>query len=248
VAFILAIGGITVDHGKALGSSLALTQLRKDYDAVFLGIGLQGVNALGADNDGAEGVIDAVGYISNLRQSHELAGLPVGRRVVVIGGGMTAIDVAVQSKLLGAEDVTVVYRRGPGQMKASRYEQDLAQTRGVKIRHWAMPKRVIDANGKAVALLCEYTRETNGKLAGTGETFELPADMIFRAIGQTYIDVADGKLALEGGRIKVDGDRQTSLAGVWAGGDCVAGGKDLTVSAVDDGRRAAEAINQFLKR
>lgn len=248
VDFILAIGGIAIEHGKALGSSLSLEGLKSEFDAVFLAVGLQGVNALGAENDGVDGVVDAVGYIADLRQARQLADLPVGRRIVVIGGGMTAIDVAVQSKLLGAEDVTIVYRRGPLQMKASRYEQDLAQTKGVKIKHWALPKRVIAADGKAVGLLCEYTREAGGKLAGTGETFELPADMIFRAIGQTHIDVAGGRLALDGGRIEVDAERRTSLAGVWAGGDCIAGGKDLTVSAVDDGRRAAEAINQFLKR
>jgi glutamate synthase (NADPH/NADH) small chain len=109
-----------------------------------------------------------------------------------------------------------------------------------------MPKRVIAENGKAVGLVCEYTRETDGRLSGTGETFELPADMIFRAIGQTYIDVAGGQLVLEGGRIKADAGRRTSLTGVWAGGDCVAGGQDLTVAAVDDGRRAAESIHQFL--
>jgi dihydropyrimidine dehydrogenase (NAD+) subunit PreT len=246
VEFILGIGGITIEHGKKLGQDLNLDDLRKRYDAVFLGMGLQGVNALGAQHDDATGVEDAVGYIAALRQASDLARLPVGRRVVVIGGGMTAIDAAVQSKLLGAEDVTILYRRGPAQMKASPYEQDVAQTRGVKIKHWVMPKKVIAESGKAVGLLCEYTRETDGRLSGTGETFELPADMIFRAIGQTYVDVAGGQLALEGGRIKADAERRTSLKGVWAGGDCVAGGQDLTVAAVDDGRRAAESIHQFL--
>ena len=247
VDFILGIGGITVQHGRTLGESIDLAQLQKDYDAVFLGLGLQGVNALGATADDAAGVEDAVDYIAELRQASDLSSLPVGRRVVVIGGGMTAIDVAVQSKLLGAEDVTIVYRRGPAQMKASAYEQEVAQTRGVKIKHWAMPKVVIVKDGKAIGLTCEYTSETNGKLAGTGETFDLAADMIFRAIGQSYIDVTGGKLALEGGRIKVDDEKRTSVKGIWAGGDCVAGGQDLTVASVDDGRRAADSINQFLK-
>ena len=246
VDFILGIGGITIEHGKKLGGDLSLDDLRQRFDAVFLGVGLQGVNALGAQHDDAAGVEDAVGYIAALRQASDLARLPVGRRVLVIGGGMTAIDVAVQSKLLGAEDVTILYRRGPDQMKASASEQDVAQTRGVRIKHWVMPKRVIAENGKAVGLVCEYTRETDGRLSGTGETFELPADMIFRAIGQTSVDVAGGQLALEGGRIKADAGRRTSLTGVWAGGDCVAGGQDLTVAAVDDGRRAAESIHQFL--
>ncbi|MCA3555722.1 NAD(P)-dependent oxidoreductase [Aestuariivirga sp.] len=247
VDFILGIGGITVQHGKALGKGLSLDDLKKDHDAVFLGIGLQGVNALGAANDDVAGVEDAVDYIAELRQATDLSKLPVGRRVVVIGGGMTAIDVAVQSKLLGAEDVTIVYRRGPAQMKASAYEQEVAQTRGVRIKHWAMPKAVIVKDGKAAGLACEYTAEVNGRLTGTGEIFDLAADMIFRAIGQSHIDVTGAALALEGGRIKVDDERRTSVPGIWAGGDCVAGGLDLTVASVDDGRRAAESINLFLK-
>jgi dihydropyrimidine dehydrogenase (NAD+) subunit PreT len=246
VDYILGIGGITVVNGKALGKGLDLAALQNDYDAVFLGIGLQGVNALGAANDEASGVEDAIDYIAKLRQAKDLSGLPVGRRVVVIGGGMTAVDAAVQSKLLGAEDVTILYRRGPDQMKASTYEQHLAQTKGVKIKHWAMPKQVIVENGKAVGLTCEYTRETDGKLSGTGEHFDIAADMIFKAIGQSYVDVLGGKIELEGGRIKVDSLKRTSVAGIWAGGDCVAGGLDLTVASVDDGRRAAESIHQFL--
>ena len=246
VDYILGIGGITVVNGKALGKGLDLAALQNDYDAVFLGIGLQGVNALGAANDEASGVEDAIDYIAELRQAKDLSGRPVGRRVVVIGGGMTAVDAAVQSKLLGAEDVTILYRRGPDQMKASTYEQHLAQTKGVKIKHWAMPKQVIVENGKAVGLTCEYTRETDGKLSGTGEHFDIAADMIFKAIGQSYVDVLGGKLELEGGRIKVDSLKRTSVAGIWAGGDCVAGGLDLTVASVDDGRRAAESIHQFL--
>ena len=247
VDFVLAIGGIAVEHGKALGKKLKLTDLQRDYDAVFLGVGLAGVNALGAKNEDADGIADAVGYIADLRQAKDLGKLPVGRKVLVIGGGMTAIDVAVQSKLLGAEDVTILYRRGQEQMKASRYEQDLAQTRGVKIKHWVAPKKVLVTKSKAVGLRCEYTQEVKGKLVNTGETFELAADMIFKAIGQSYVDVTGGSLVLEGGRIRVDAERRTSVEGIWAGGDCAAGGKDLTVAAVDDGRRAAESINAYLK-
>jgi glutamate synthase (NADPH/NADH) small chain len=247
VDFILAIGGIGIEHGKALGKKLKLADLQKRFDAVFLGMGLQGVNALGAKDDDAEGVADAIGYIAEIRQAKQLSKLPVGRRVLVIGGGMTAIDVAVQSKLLGAEDVTILYRRGQDQMKASAYEQDLAQIKGVKIKHWVMPKKVLVKKGKTVGLRCKYTVEVKGKLQGTGETFDLQADMIFKAIGQTYVDSVGGTLALDGGRIRVDAERRTSLGGVWAGGDCAAGGKDLTVAAVDDGRRAAESIDAFLK-
>ncbi len=247
VDFILGIGGIRIENGKALGKQITLDALRKDHDAVFLGMGLQGVNALNSKHEDAGGVEDAVDYIAEIRQAKDLGKLKVGRHVLVIGGGMTAIDIAVQSKLLGAEEVTILYRRGAEQMKASGFEQELAQTKGVKIKHWVMPKKVIARDGKAVGLECEYTEENKGKLAGTGETFKLKADMIFKAIGQTFVPkpVADA-IALDGGRIKVDASRRTSLADVWAGGDCAAGGQDLTVAAVDDGRRAAEAIHAFL--
>jgi glutamate synthase (NADPH/NADH) small chain len=249
VEYITSIGGITIENGKPLGKGLTLDQLRKDYDAVFLGMGLQGVNALGAKHEDADGVDDAVDYISELRQAKDLSKLKVGRRVVVIGGGMTAIDVAVQSKLLGAEDVTILYRRGQEQMKASAYEQELAQTKGVKIKHWVMPKKVIAKNGAATGLECEYTQEKKGKLAGTGETFKIEADMIFKAIGQTFIATPlGGLLELDHGRIKIDNERRTSLKGVWAGGDCAAGGQDLTVAAVEDGKRAAESIHGFLQQ
>jgi glutamate synthase (NADPH/NADH) small chain len=117
----------------------------------------------------------------------------------------------------------------------------------VKIKHWVAPKQVIVEDGKATGLRCEYMTEASGMLTGTGETFDIPADMIFKAIGQTYVDVLGGQLALEAGRIKVDSLKRTSVSGIWAGGDCVAGGKDLTVASVDDGRRAAESINAFLK-
>jgi dihydropyrimidine dehydrogenase (NAD+) subunit PreT len=242
VDFILAIGGITIKQGKTPN----LADVHKDHDAVFVGIGLGGVNDLGIADDNLEGIADAVDYIAQLRQAKDMSALPVGRKVVVIGGGMTAIDAAVQSKLLGAEDVTILYRRGAGQMKASKFEQDLAQTKGVKIKHWVAPQQIIVKDGKAVGLTCSYMKDADGRLVPTGETFDIAADMIFKAIGQTYVDTTNGALKLEGGRIAVDSEKRTSVKGIWAGGDCAAGGKDLTVAAVDDGRRAAESIHAYL--
>ena len=242
VEFVLAIGGITINAGK----TPKLAELQRAFDAVFVGVGLAGVNDLGIKNDDAKGIDDAVDYIAELRQAKDLGKLKVGRRVLVIGGGMTAVDVAVQSKLLGAEDVTILYRRGAAQMKASAFEQDLAQTKGVKIKHWVAPKKVLVKGGKAVGLVCDYMAEKRGKLSATGETCEFPADTIFKAIGQSYEDGFGGALRLKDGRISVDTERRTSLKGVWAGGDCAAGGKDLTVAAVDDGRRAAESIHAYL--
>ena len=107
---------------------MKLDELRRDYDAVFLGVGLGATNKLGLADEGAlANVVDAVDYIADIRQAEDLSSLPVGRNVVVIGGGMTAIDIAVQKKRLGAETVTLVYRRGEDNMKASAFERELAQ-------------------------------------------------------------------------------------------------------------------------
>ncbi len=251
VAWILSIGGIEVQTGVALGRDHSLAQLCRGYDAVFLAVGLAGVNKLGLESEDLPGVIDAVKYIAELRQATDKTRLPVGRRVVVIGGGMTAIDVAVQSKLLGAEDVTIVYRRGQQQMGASRYEQDLAQGSGVRIKHWARPVRLVGKD-HVTRVELEYTREgPDGKLEGTGETFALNADIVFKAIGQEIawdeLGAASAVLRVTNGRIAVDANRKTTIDNVWAGGDCVAGGQDLTVTAVQDGKLAAQAIDAYLR-
>ena len=140
---MLGVGGIELRCGVRLGRDVTLAELRRDHAAVFLGLGLGAVNTLGIDEDGLDGVMDAVAYIAALRQAPDLSALPVGRHIVVIGGGMTAIDIASQTKRLGAEDVTIVYRRGPEQMNASVYEQELAQTDGVLLRHWLQPTRLL---------------------------------------------------------------------------------------------------------
>jgi glutamate synthase (NADPH/NADH) small chain len=249
IDFVLSIGGVTVEHNKILGRDISLTELRRAFDAVFLAVGLGGVNALGIANEATPGVENAVDYIANLRQAADLSRLPVGRRIVVVGGGMTAIDIADQSKRLGAEDVTIVYRRGPAKMGASEYERELAQTDGVRIKFNAMPKRLVTSDGKVAGVEFEYTAEKDGRLAGTGETFTLEADVVFKAIGQTLVPAGlngmGEEIAIEGGRIKVDAERRTSVPGIWAGGDCVAG-EDLTVAAVQDGKLAAESINRAI--
>ncbi len=252
VEYILGIGGIEVRTGVTLGRSISLEDLRKQYSAVFLGFGLAGVNGLGLDAEQLDGVVNAVDYIAELRQAPDKTKLPVGRHVVVIGGGMTAVDIAVQSKALGAEAVTMVYRRGQEQMNASRYEQEFAQTRGVTLRLWSKPNRLLVNGGRVRGVEFEATR-TNaaGKLEGTGEVSVLDADVVFKAIGQKVLwdRLADTAqiLDLENDRIVVDEQRRTSLPGVWAGGDCVHGGEDLTVSAVQDGKLAALSIDVFLR-
>jgi glutamate synthase (NADPH/NADH) small chain len=240
VEWLLQIGGITVKTGQRLGDQLSLEQLNSDHDAVFLGIGLGGVNALGLEGEDKDGLRNAVDFIADLRQMGDVASLPIGRDVVVIGGGMTAVDAAVQAKLLGALNVTLVYRRGRERMNASQFEQDLAASSGVRIITNASPRAII-GNGAVREIEFEYTDDD---LRLTGQTFRLAADQVFRAIGQT---LAGGALPdLEGRKIAVTGAGRTSMERVWAGGDCASGGDDLTVTAVAEGRDAAMDIHATL--
>ena len=244
VDWLLQIGGITVKTGMALGVGITLKGLSAEYDAVFLAIGLAGVNALGLPGDDKDQVIPATDFIADLRQARDLATLPVGRDVVVIGGGMTAVDAAVQSKLLGAENVTIVYRRAQAQMPASRVEQDHALANGVRIIANAAPVAV-HGNGAVREVEFAYTRAGDKGLELTDETFRLKADQCFTAIGQALEGAPEG-LTLAGRKIAVTGAGRTNMPGVWAGGDCAAGGDDLTVTAVAEGRDAAEDIHLAL--
>ena len=244
VAFILGVGGIELRRGVRLGEGVTLDGLRAEYDAVFLGMGQTGVRALGIEGEALPGVRDAVAFIDELRQSPKTQ-LSVGRRVVVIGGGNTAVDAATQARRLGAEDVTIAYRRGPETMSATSVEQEWAQTNNVMIRHWAAPLRLLQADGHVSGVEFARTRaDATGRAVPAGSTFTLAADMVLKAVGQTFMP-GSLDLATEDGRIAVDQERRTALPGVWAGGDCVAG-VDLTVAAVEDGKQAAESICRYL--
>jgi glutamate synthase (NADPH/NADH) small chain len=234
VDYILSIGGIELRNNCALGEDVQLPDLIEQFDAVFIGIGLAQSNDLGIEGEHKKGVVNAIEYIAELRQAEDKSALPIGKTVVVIGGGMTAIDIAVQSRHLGAEQVHMVYRRGPEKMSASAFEQALAQTTGVSIHHRAPPSRILgDEYVKGV----EFETDA-GK-------FVLYADMVFKAIGQ-HMEGIDG-LKLERGRIVVDEGHKTSIDSVWAGGDCVVGGDDLTVNAVQHGKLAAIDIDRSLR-
>ena len=239
VDWLLQIGGITIQNGVVLGRDVSLSELQEMFDAVFLGLGLGAVNAL--DLEAKEAVSDAVDFIADLRQASDLTGLPVGRDVVVIGGGMTAVDAAVQAKALGALNVTLAYRRGQDRMNASVYEQELATSKGVRIMTNVVPV-ALHGNGAVREIEFEYVE---ADMSGTGTRVRIAADQVLRAIGQTLA----GEKALpelEGGKIAVSGAGRTSINGVWAGGDCASGGDDLTVTAVAEGRDAAEDIHSVL--
>ena len=248
INWLLGIGGITIQNNWKLDTVAQLEALRKDYAAVFLGMGLATTPALGVPGETQEGVQDAVDFIATLRQTKDLSTLPVGRRVVVIGGGMTAVDAAVQSKLLGAKVVHMVYRRGVDTMTASKAEQEWAQTNGVVLHNWLAPVEIIGKDGHVSAIRLADQALVNGKLTPTGREITFEADTVLKAIGQKLGNpvLADAGLTLAGGKIATDAEGTTNLKGVWAGGDCRAGGLDLTVEAVEHGKRSAHAIHAYI--
>ncbi|KVM96353.1 NAD(P)-dependent oxidoreductase [Burkholderia diffusa] len=240
VEWLLSVGGIALETGVALGRDVTLDALRERHDAVFLAMGLGGVRTLAIDGEQLTGVMAAVDFIEQVRQADALENVPVGRRVVVIGGGNTAIDASVQSRKLGAERVTMVYRRGVDAMSATWAEREFAQKSGVTLITHAKPVRIAGANGHVTGVEFE---------AVSSERFIVDADMVLKAIGQTLAPegVPGALLTADGTRIVVDADGRTALPDVWAGGDCAAtDGIDLTVQAVQDGKRAAAAIDAAL--
>ena len=241
VQWLLSVGGIELKTGVALGHDVTLDSLRQQHDAVFLAIGLTGVRALELEGAALSGVMNAVDFIEQVREATDLSTVPVGRRVVVIGGGNTAVDAAVQSRKLGATNVTMVYRRGIESMSATWAEREFAQTQGVTLITHAKPVRLMGSDGIVTGVEFERTARD-----GSAERFTVEADMVLKAIGQTLVatGLEHALLTLDQHRIAVDADMRTSLDNVWAGGDCAAsGGIDLTVQAVQDGKLAAASID-----
>ena len=249
IDWLISVGGITVRTSKSLGRDIHLHTLCADFDAVFLGLGLAGVNELGLGSAAVPGLRPAVDFIAELRQSADYSRMAVARRVVVVGGGMTAVDAAVQCRKLGAEDVSIVYRRGAEAMSASGQEQSWARENGVRILHWAAPMGLVTEGGAVRGIEFACTALKEGRLVQTGDSFTLEADWVLSAIGQSFVASAleDGGLALEGGRIKADANGRSSMPRVWAGGDARYGGLDLTVEAVQHGKLAAADIDAQLR-
>ena len=249
IAWLLGIGGITIQNGWKLETAAQLDALRKDFDALFLGLGLATTHQLGVPGEQLNGVQDAVDFIATLRQAQDKSTLPIGRRVLVIGGGMTAVDAAVQSKLLGAKVVHMVYRRGRDAMGASQAEQDWAQTNGVVLHQWLSPVEILGHDGHVAGVRFADQTLMGGKLQPTGREITFEADMVLKAIGQKLGNpvLTEAGLTLKDGKIATDAAGTTNLKGVWAGGDCRAGGMDLTVEAVEHGKQSAKSIHTYLK-
>lgn len=261
VALIEALG-VVVRTDVEIGRDVTAEQLLADFDAVFLGVGMGSVPELGIPGEELEGVTEALSFIAQTKLAEKeglerLRELPVGRHVAVIGAGNTAIDAATIAKRLGAERVTLVYRRGEAEMTAYDFEYTFIKNEGVEFRFFSQPVRVVGDNGRVTGLECLRVElgppGSDGRAlpqAVPGSEFIIPCDQVIKAIGQEKLIDLFAHFGLEQARgyLKVDDELRTSNPKVFAGGDCVrATGDAMTVTATEDGKRAAKRIHAWLE-
>jgi glutamate synthase (NADPH/NADH) small chain len=252
VNYILSIGGIEIRYNQELGKDITLSQLKKEYDAVYLGIGVGVARQLDIPGEKLEGVTDAIQFIYDIRTKGYPA-VPVGDKVAVIGMGMTAIDAATQAKRLGAKEVTLVYRRTEAEKPCTDVELDIAKTDGCEIIWLAAPKKIKGTQGKVKQLVCSVMKLGEPDASGrrspvdTGETFTLEVDMVIKAAGQVPFEKLVKKYNLDhkNGKLLINENCATNSKGVFAGGDAVNGGKEV-VDAVEAGKKGAAAILKYL--
>jgi dihydropyrimidine dehydrogenase (NAD+) subunit PreT len=252
VDYILSLGGIEIKYNQELGKNITLQQLQKDYDAVYLGFGVGLARQLEIPGEELQGVTDAIRFIYDIRNSGYNS-VPVGDKVAVIGMGMTAIDAATQAKRLGAKEVTLVYRRTQSEMPCTQAELDIAKLDGCNIIWLAAPKEILGVDGNVKQLVCSVMQlgepDASGRSApiDTGETFILDVDMVIKAAGQVpFQEMVNGyQLSNNKGKVAITSTTATNINGVFAGGDCVNGGKEV-VDAVQAGKDGADAILKFI--
>jgi len=236
-----------------IGVAPPLTTLEKEFDRIFLGLGLGSMLRLGIPGEQSSGVVDALRFIARYKTSHDV---PVGRRVVVVGGGNTAIDAANAACRLGAAEVHIFYRRGEQDMPAFASEYENSKIEGVRFHFLAQPLEILQDEGRVSAVRFAGTRLGQPDASGRrpfetvpGTDFVFPCDMVIPALGQSrMIGLLDAiGVAVDGGSIAVDRPTgRTANPKYYAGGDCVNGGREV-VDAVADGKRAAIAIARSLE-
>ena len=252
VDYILSIGGIEVKYGQELGRNIQLAELQQNYDAVYLAMGVGLARRLDIPGEEMEGVVDAISFIYGIRNDG-FDKVPVGDKVAVIGMGMTAIDAATQAKRLGAKEVTMLYRRTKEEMPCTETEMDIAMLDGCTIHWLSAPKEVLGANGQVNAIVCSKMQLGEPDASGrrspvdTGETYTLDVDMVIKAAGQMPFAelVKTYSIDNRSGKISVNENGQTNIAGLFAGGDAVNGGKEV-VDAVQAGKDGAKGILHYL--
>ena len=250
VDYILSIGGIEIKYEQELGKNITLEELQKNYDAVYMAIGVGLARQLEIPGENLDGVVDAIKFIYEIRNDG-FNKVAVGDKVAVIGMGMTAIDAATQAKRLGASEVTILYRRTQEEMPCTEVELNIAKIDGCNIIWLAAPKEVIGTDGKVTSLVAEKMKLGEPDAGGrrspvpTGEIFSINVDMVIKAAGQTPFQqlIEQNNLDHSNGKIKVN-NTTTNLKAVFAGGDCVNGGREV-VDAVQAGKDGAAAILNY---
>lgn len=252
VNYITSVGGIDIKYNQELGKNISLDELQGNYDAVYLAFGVGLARQLEISGEHLEGVEDAIKFIYELR-NNDYSKIAVGDKVAVIGMGMTAIDAATQAKRLGAKEVTLVYRRTQDEMPCTDHELNIAKLDGCKIIWLASPKEIKGENGKVSQLICDVMKLGDADSSGrrspivSGETFTLDVDMVIKAAGQMPFETLVNRNSFENnnGKITVKDKSATNQKGIFAGGDCVNGGKEV-VDAVQAGKDGAAAIVKHL--
>ena len=242
--------GVEFRCGVEIGKDVSVEQLEKEFDAIFVGIGLSGSPRLGIPGEGLPEVVEALNFIAQIR-TQPLHTIPVGERVAVIGGGNTAIDAVTQAKRLGARDAAIIYRRTQTDMSAYDFEQELAGTDGARFMFNVVPVEVISSGGHVTGLKLARTSSAGGKAQILpGSEFVEPFDMVIKAIGEQkqaeLLKKLFPKLELDkrGVVVRNADTGQTNLPKVFTGGDCANGGREV-VNAVAEGKKAARGMHDF---
>jgi len=248
--------GVEIRSGVQIGRDISLAQLEREYDAIFIGVGLGQTENMNIEAENVRRCVDALSFIEKTK-TNGFEHVQVGTRVAVIGGGNTAIDAATAARRLGADPVYMIYRRSKEEMSAFEYEYELAKADGVTIIWQAAPVRVLpDARGRAEGLECIKTTlgppDASGRRSPQpipGSEFTLQVDMVIKALGQkklSFLQEIPG-IQLDRGKVTVNPETmQTSNPKYFAGGDCVNGGGEV-VDAVAHGKRAARGIHATLE-
>ena len=263
VAFVEKLG-VEVRTGVEVGADVSVEILLRDYDAVFLGAGMGSVPSLSVPGEDLDGVTEALSFIAETKLAEKeglerLKELPIGKQVAVIGAGNTAIDAATIAKRLGADRVTIVYRRDEDQMPAYEFEYAFIKNEGAEFRFLSQPVEILGEDGKVVGLKCAKMMLSSPGPDGrrqpvpdpAGEEFVLPCDQVILAIGQEKLGGLMDAFGVERerGYVKVDDELRTSNPQVFAGGDIIRSkGEAMTVTATEDGKIAARGIHRWLER
>jgi len=234
--------GVQFKLNTEIGRDVSLEDLQSKHDAIFLAIGLGATNKLNVEGENLNGVMDALDFIERIK-TRDWKSVPLGKTVAVVGAGNTAIDAVTQAKRLGAERVLMIYRRTEKDISAYEYEYELAKKDGIEF-YWQTAPVEIVGNDSVSALRCVKTE--NGQPI-VGSVFEIPCDMVIKAIGQqksvAFLSQISGVELDEKGRVIVNTETmQTTNPRIFAGGDCVNGGREA-VDAAQTGKLAAQGIH-----